>query len=172
MGNAVFIPGNSTVFVLSFKILVTNYRQTVMDIHKLMHKSCSVSSKYGMYQVWWRLDEICANRSKKCVYQKIQNGKKKDWDSNCHGLYQSTWHHPRNTLCKYCLARPHGSRVISKNTKHVITDHMVALLVPFYNILSISTWDTCPWSMNTAVLLVFEIWNFKHCSHRLSIINI
>lgn len=146
-------------------------QKMLSDSQKQTRKVCSGSSKYGIYKVWWRLDEICANRSKKCVYQKFQNGPKKFPGANGCGLYQSHWHRPRNTLCKYCFAAPHGSWVSSQNVKHVITDHMAALLVPCFNTLSFSTWDTCPFNMNTLALSVFEISTFKHSSHRLSIIN-
>ena len=79
--------------------------------------------------------------------------------------------HPSNTLCKNCLDRLHGLWVISQNVKHVRTDHMVELQVPFYNMWSIFTWATCQSSLNTLARLNFEIWAFKHCSHWLSIIN-
>lgn len=32
-----------------------------------MYELCLGSSKYGMYQVWWRLDEICQIESEEYV---------------------------------------------------------------------------------------------------------
>lgn len=104
-------------------------------------------------------------------FSKKSKWRKNFLDANGRGLYQSTWYHPRNTLCKDCLNTPYGSWVISQNVKHVITDHMVALQIILYNMWSICSWATCSWSLNTLALLLLEIWAFKHRSHWLSIIN-
>ena len=67
------------------------------------------SSKYDMYQVWLRLDEKCAKRTKKMDLRNNSKWRKYFLGANGCGIYQSTWYHPRNKPCRNCLDRPHGS---------------------------------------------------------------
>lgn len=86
------------------------HRQTVFT-RKHINTFCTGSSTDGIYQVWWRLDKICAKkRHTICIH--IQEV----------GLYQSNQLHPRNTQCKYCFDTHHASWLYI-NIKHMMTNH-------------------------------------------------
>lgn len=75
--------------------------QIVHETKKQTDPFCLGLSKYCVHQVGWRLDEMCAKRSKKCAYL---NSKmvEKCMATNGHRVDQLNQFDSRNTVCKCC----------------------------------------------------------------------